>query len=255
MIKINSTDNLAGISISGDYDDMERLVDAFYAITVDQFDRKKARYVEMSTRVLGLCYDIRHAMQGDREIDLVANGMNEEKMKWHSTIAPRNNVYYKCNYLYPEMFFVTLALNELIKLRMNELAKTKYLVEPLHKQVIWDETIAILRLFQAEFMACVREVLSEAAFRRWIALMNNSALAIENIAGQYIDLQNIKYLEMSKEKRCKNLSIMAKRIADFAHDRDHTEIKAIVVEAAKLHDCAQDSISLVGLEYPDEIEW
>ncbi len=32
----------------------------------------------MSTRVLGVCYDVRHAYQGDREIELVDNGMTAE---------------------------------------------------------------------------------------------------------------------------------------------------------------------------------
>lgn len=37
--------------------------------------------------------------------------MTEDKMKWYSIIAPKNNLYFSCNYLYPEMFFAMLALN------------------------------------------------------------------------------------------------------------------------------------------------
>ena len=37
-----------------------------------------------------------------------------------------NDVYYKCNYLYPEMFFIMLALNELVKIRIRELVKGKH---------------------------------------------------------------------------------------------------------------------------------
>ena len=256
MIIIKNTENLAGVCISGDFNDLDKLVDAFYAITIDEFSEKHKNHIDISTRVLGLCYDIRHAFQGDREIELVANGMDQDKMKFHSIIAPQNNVYYKCNYLYPEMFFVMLALNELAKLRIRELVKSRHVYnEALDKNVIWDDTIATIRSFQGEFMKCVKEVLTEASFKRWLKLMNGDYLNIWEIAGQYVDLQNIRFINMSKEKRLKNLTIIAKRIAEFRTENEHGNIKEVVVEAAKEDGCAEGSIRLKGIDYPEEIVW
>ncbi len=256
MIIIKNTENLAGVCISGDFNDLEKLVDAFYAITIDEFSAKYQTYIAISTRVLGLCYDVRHAFQGDREVELVANGMDQDKMKFHSIIAPPNNVYYKCNYLYPEMFFVMLALNELVKLRIKELLKSRPVYnDALDKNVIWDDTISTIRSFQGEFMKCVKEVLTEASFKRWLKLMNGDYINIEQIAGQYVDLLNIKYINMSKEKRLKNLTIIAKRIAEFRTDDEHSDIKEVVVGAAKEYGCAEGNIRLEGIEYPEEFEW
>jgi hypothetical protein len=75
------------------------------------------------------------------------------------------------------------------------------------------------------------------------------------ITGQYVDLQNIKYINMNKEKRLKNLSIIAKRIAEFRTDPEHREIKEVVADAAKEQGCLEGDIRLKGIEYPDEILW
>lgn len=256
MITITNTPNLTGVTISGDFNDLYNLVEAFHEIAIDEYSEKHHRYIEISTRVLGLCYDIRHAYQGDREVELVDNDMTEDKMKWHSIIAPKNNVYYSCNYLYPEMFVVMLALNELVELRIKDLTKTKFIYkEAMDKKVIWDETIAIIRLFQAEFVKCVNGTFSDASFARWLNLMNGSYIGIEDIAGQYVDLLNIKYISMAKEKRMKNLSSIAKRIVEFSYDNEHKEIKEVVMEAAKEHQCEPGAIRLQGIDYPEDFEW
>ena len=94
MLAIKNTPNLTGVTISGDYYDFYNLVEAFHEITINEYSEKRHQYIEISTRVLGLCYDIRHAYQGDREVELVDNNMTEDKMKWHSSITPKSNVYW-----------------------------------------------------------------------------------------------------------------------------------------------------------------
>jgi len=256
MIKIKNTENLTGVTISGDYNDLYSLFDTFHEIVIGEESEKHRCYIEMSIRVLGLCYDVRHSFQGDRDVELVDNNMNEEKMKWHSIITPKSNVYYKCNYLYPEMFFIMLALNELLELRIRDLTKSKYILkEALDKNVVWDDKIAIIRVFQAEFVKCVKEVLAEASFNRWLKVMNEDYLNIQNIAGQFVDVVNIKYINMSKEKRLKNLSSIAKRIAEYRYDKEHNEIKDLVEAAAKEYGCLQGDIRLKGIDYPEDIVW
>lgn len=256
MITMQNTENLTGVTISGDYLDLNKMVEAFHEITIDESSEKYARYIDMSTRVLGTCYDIRHAMQGDREVVLVENGIIDDKMRYHATITSTHNVYYGCNCLYPEMFFITMALNRLVTVRMRELVKSRYVYnDALDKNAVWDETIAVIRTFQAEFMKCVQKVLSEASFRRWLNLMNSDYIHIEDMAGQYLDLCNIKYINMSREQRLKNLSKIAKRIAEFSMDAEHQEIKQVVVQAAQEYGCSEEDIRLQGIEYPEEIVW
>lgn len=256
MLVIKNTENLVGVSISGDFDDLYNLVDAFHKITIKEYSEKHPSYIDISTRVLGLCYDVRHAYQGDRNVELVDNNMIDEKMKWHSVITSKKNVYYKCDYFYPEMFFVMIALNDLVKLRMRELSKSKHIYKSaMDKSVIWDDTIATIRIFQAEFVKCVKETFTETSFKKWLNLMNGDFYCMEQIAGQYVDMLNIKYINMTKEKRLKNLLSMAKRIAEFNMDDEHKEIKQVVSQAAKKHGCPEGEIRLKGIDYPEEILW
>ena len=193
---------------------------------------------------------------GDIGVELVDNNMDGNKMKWHSIIAPENNVYYKCNSLYPEMFFIILALNELVNLRIVELTKAKYVYkEALAGKVIWDDTIATIRSFQAEFAKCVKGTIKETSFTRWINFMNKDYLFIRGMAGQYVDVLNIKYIKMTAGKRLKSLTSIARMIAEYEYDEEHEQIKEAVEEAAKEYGCAQGEIRLQGIEYPEDIKW
>lgn len=257
MITIKNTENLTGVAISGDFDDLYNLVEALHEITVDEDDVKHQNYFEMSTRILGLCYDLRHAYMGDREVELRDNNMDEDKMKWHSIIAPKSNVYYSCNCLYPEMFFAMLALNELVELKIKDLTKKRYISrdEVLSGKVVWDKDIAAIRTFQAQFSECVQGTIKETAFTRWANFMNKDYLLIRCMAGQYLDVLNVKYIKMTKEKRLKSLTAIAKRIAEYENDEEHDEIKHVVSKAAKEYGCQEGEIRLHGIEYPEDILW
>ncbi|NLJ59148.1 MAG: hypothetical protein GX339_09935 [Tissierellia bacterium] len=255
MIKFENTDNLTGVSLIGDYYDFYNLVEAFHTITVDDYSEKNTEYIEMSIRVLGVCYDIRHAYQGDREVVFMDNNMDDDKMKYHSIISSTKNVYYKCNLLYPEMLYLNIALNRLVLLRMQELSKTKQLdALPFNRKVIWDDTIAVIRNFQAEFAKCVKEILTERKFVLWLGYMNDEQY-IEYMYHQYLDLINLEYLDMSKEKRINNFNKITRRIANYPYDEDHMQIKLSADEAAKMYNCHKSEIIFSNMDYPEFIEW
>jgi hypothetical protein len=194
---------------------------------------------------------------GDREVEFRDNNMDEDKMKWHSIIAPKNNLYYSCNCLYPEMFFAMLALNELVELRIMDLTKKKYISrdEVLSGKVVWDKDIAAIRAFQAQFAECVKGTIKEVTFTRWNNFMNKGYLLIRWMAGQYVDVLNVRYIKMTKEKRLKNLTSIARRIAEYENDEEHDEIKRLVSKAAKEYSCSEGEIRLHGIEYPEDIIW
>ena len=107
MISIKSTPKLNGITIQGDFDDLNNLYEAISDYTTFYIDgilnEIEAEYVkehgvaikdmtaeqrdtffqlnqseityfeELRENILGLCYDIRHAYQGDRNIETVEN--------------------------------------------------------------------------------------------------------------------------------------------------------------------------------------
>ena len=226
MITVENTENLTGVKISGDFYDFQALVDAFYAVSIDEDDTRNSKYFDNSTRVLGLCYDIRHAFMGDREITLVENGMTRELMVFHSQITPEKNVYFEVNYLYPETIFVTAALNELIDIyqKKNSKPKNEYFAA-VNKAVIWDNHVAILRVFQAAFCNCIRETLTPTTFTRWLNTMNERYSHVLLMSGHYLDYKNLEYLKLDKEKRQKKLSSISKSIIEYTYDPIHEEMR------------------------------
>ena len=257
MISMRNTENLAGVIISGDYNDFYELVDAFHEVTIDEYSERHRSYYDVSIRLLGICYDIRHAYMGDREIAFVDNHMSEHKMAWHGVIAPQQNLHYECNILYTEMIFSMLVINELIDIRMQELVKSKHLLYKAYtdKKVIWDRTIIVLRGFQSAFAKCVQDTITPNSYSRWLKTITEPYINISSIATQYLDLITIKWIDWTKEKRLKTLTSITRRIADFWNDHEHNEIKKEVALAAREYNCSESEIRMRGYDYPDEIEW
>lgn len=109
MIRVSMTENLGGFEISGDFYDLEELYVSIYNVlgeTEYEYEGKD------ELRILGLCYDLRHANMCDRDLKYVENCVHDEAIKYHGMILPHKNVYSSFKILYPEMVFVMLSLNE-----------------------------------------------------------------------------------------------------------------------------------------------
>lgn len=76
MIAIESTANHAGVTIKGDFFDLYALYDALHEVVGDDYEYPY--FYDVRLRVLALCYDLRHAFMGDREVAFVDNGLDEE---------------------------------------------------------------------------------------------------------------------------------------------------------------------------------
>ena len=74
MIKVRNTPQLAGITILGDYEDLDALYDAVSNYSRFFLNHQDNDYAENCLEcLLGLCYDLRHAYQGDRGYESVEN--------------------------------------------------------------------------------------------------------------------------------------------------------------------------------------
>ncbi len=207
-------------------------------------------------RVLGLCYDIRHASQGDREIFTEENGIADFHLEAYEKIVPKQNVYFSCNILYPEMILNMMALNELIQLRISQLVKSKYQFDAaFDKKVVWDKSIAVIRMLQAAFQEAVEDVLSGPSFSRWQNLIHNKYIDIYRITGPFIDSWNLKYLKMSREERSKKILTVTKRFAEYRQDSENARYRRAIDQAMAEHGCAEEDLRFNGMDYPEEIEW
>lgn len=251
MIKMKFTENLTGVAISGDFNDLYDLVDAFYYITIPEDDKKYSRFIDISTRVLGFCYDIRHAYMGDRSVLLEENGMDRDKMMWHGIIAPENNVYYECNCLFPEMVFCLLAIDTLVEIKAGDISKNR-LFEFNDRKVLWNKQLSTLRLLQSQFVECVEEVHEKQAnFSRWLNIVSR-AKSVNGILNCYIDLLNLSYLKLDKANRLKKINAFTKRVAEFYHDPEHRDLK---MEIEELRYEYNDPHYSINFHYPEKIIW
>jgi|GEM_PF-222735 len=260
MIRVTNTPNLTGITVSGDFDDLDTLVDAIYDVTVSDYDedltKKDLRYLTISIRVLGFAYDVRHAAQGDREIYTEPNGLQE----WHDeglgATLPRANVRFACNILYPEAILVMMALNDLVKHRMHRLARSRYDFEaPLHKNVINDRTIAVIRLFQSAFADAIGDVLSKQSLTRWRNIVHDRITDVIGITHPFVDTWNLRYLDMNREARAKKLVTITKRFSEYRYDAENMGYRRAIDRAVEEKGWDENNLRFDGLEYPEEIEW
>lgn len=248
MITVENTPNNLGVTISGDQHDFDRLYDALHAVVADETYAPSARL-----RVLGICYDIRHALMGNRDYTFVPNGLTDEIKKYQAIMAPDKNVYLRINVLWPELLFIQFALNMFSERYVKSLAKNAYMSEYYtHPKVIWDETFAQVRLFQAAIATGIQNTVSDTSYRRMVNIMTRYDWRAYAYFTQYIDVLNDKFIAMTPEKRLKNITIMAKRIAE--PNDDYRQLEKEVSQAALKYNCSTDEIRL-DIEYPEHLEW
>lgn len=251
MIFAKNTFHNMGVSIYGDYQDFENLYEALHHVVVDEDE--SSEYFSASIRVLGVCYEIRHALMGNRDFEFVDNGLNDEKKKRMALVAPDKNMYLKINVLWPEILFVNVALNDFLELyakRQLNIKQSNNLYA--EAKISWDRTIAQVRMFQAAVTECLRETISKGAFTRLINIMNQDYMYTNGYKTQYIDVLNDRFINMDSEHRLKNISIFAKRIAE--RDKEYRELESDLLEEARKRNCSILDLR-VAINYPEEIIW
>lgn len=239
MLSIESTEQLTGARISGDYWDLDEFINAVSEVLGDEnryYDYQGAR-----SRILGVCYELRHATKGDHNIEFVANGIHKGIIKKHDLIAPDKNVYFSVEILWPELIFTTIALNDFIK---------------LHNEIIdnssWNLDVAIIRKFQSIVAECLKELLSEDHFLVFMQLMKSKSPNYFRYATQYVDILNLEYIKLSKEERKENLAAFAIRL--IIEDEEYLALKEQILETANVTKNEIHQLPLL-MKYPEDIEW
>lgn len=242
MITIKPTPNYAGVEITGDFYDFDQLYEALHKIVGHEDEHPE--YFNARIQILGLCYDLRHAKMGHREYTFIDHGLDEDTMKWMGVVGTRKNLYLSFKVYYPEILFVIMSLHDFIKIYK-------------HDKVIprdWDVTVTTIQQFQATFIRSLEQILTPHTFKMMLSNMRRYNVTFRDYFTQYIDLLTIRFLNWDKEKRLKNISIMAKRIAE--QGEEYQKLKHDILAVAKLHNCPPSEISY-NKEYPDyhEIDW
>ena len=216
MIKLTNTPNMTGVCIAGDTDDFEALYDALHTVVGPEefaFGLAEARM-----RVLGLCYDLRHALMGNRNVEFEEHGITAEQMKYLAIVGPTQNLYVSFEMYWPELLYVSFVLNEFIESYERNQKK------PIHT---WNESRAVVRLFQSKVLKLAQEVMPEKPFVTFKKSTDGTSLFsyrfYADLYTQFVDYLNLQWIEMNPEERPKKLHLIAKRLHQHSSEYEKLE--------------------------------
>lgn len=258
MILAKPTENLTGVTVEGSFDDFYEITDSIYRMTGFE-ERYDDFYWGVKNRLLAVCYDIRHAYMGDREVKLVDNGVHDEMMKWHSMILPKQEVRFSVNILFPEAVFVALSVPELFSWsRRNYGQRAKKLENtiafPPLKYADYIRDTAVIDTLLAAILGALAEAIGDDEFEELCRIKENQYVDLFlDYATQYVDKCNLEYLKTIPEKRKDKLRNIAKRFIKqpVAYKKSKSEFEY----SAKQHNCSMHELYDPKMEYPEEILW
>ena len=242
MLRVQMTPNLLGFKISGDYDDLNELYDAIWDLTVKEDDdpndrRSKSSLDEiiMSTRLLALNYDLRHAYQGDRGIELVDSGMSEWVEAKSGTPLVKKNVLFTVNVLYPEAMYELLVINYLVFKRIRDvIGRFSFTNEfETSEKLMTDTSIWVARAYVAKVLAAVQEEATPGRFSRLRKACVRRQELIPFMYQQWLDDINADYCHMTPKERAQNLNLIVQQLVDHLQYEDYHEMTAEIDDYAK----------------------
>lgn len=239
MLTIQTTEQLTGVIISGDYWDLVGLIDAISEVIGDEkryFDFQASR-----TRILQFLIELRKAKSAEKNIDFVANGLNKGIKHERNVVAPEKNVYYSVEVLLPEIIFTAIALNDFIQLHQETVDDSD-----------WNIEIASIRYFQSLIANVLEEFMDKEQYTMFLVLLHAKRPAFFRYATQYVDVLNLEYLKLSTEERKQSIPMFAIRY--LADDEGYQVLKEELLSLSNLQKKELHEYALT-LRYPESIEW
>lgn len=228
MLSIKPTEHLLGITIQGDYDDLQNMVDSINRITgLD--DDPEGMYYGVKDRLRGICYDIRNACQPDGQTKPV-------------------------KILFPEALFVAASVPKMcIYSRMyygGQKADDTGLRHPLSKFYMDRSNLDHLC---AGIWSALEIVAGEAESDKILQMYERENEPYQHYAVQYIDRCNVELVKTPFEKRGDKLRNIAKRIVKKSSG--YNRLESDVKYWAKEHKTSIYKLYDPGLEFPEAIDW
>lgn len=239
MITIQSTEQLTGVHISGDYWDFNMLIEAIYALTGDE--NRYYDYQGSRKRLLGTCLKLRQASEGEHTIEFVTNGIHKGIARKKQQIYPEKNIYFAVDLFMPELIFTALVLNDFVALYKETMDDSE-----------WSLPVCIVRQFQAQVADCLEAFMTEEHFVLFLATLHTKSPIFFRYATQYVDMLNIEYLALSKEEREQHLTAYALRL--LTEDDTYEALKQQLIAITNYSKKALHEIEL-SLKYPEIIHW
>ena len=242
MLKVELTENYAGVTIYGDYNDLDFLYDSIsYLIHGDP-----SSYGEytMQNHLYGFLYDVRHAYQGDREAILVDNYLQNYKRKWleiRKKDVTEHNVYFCFNYLLPDIFL--------------DMVLIKHFIRKVDKKVndVYNPYINMVNYFYSLVLHSIENILTEIKFNKIKKGLLESVVTDSIFIPQWFEIISIDYSKMTKKQREKEFMHIMDAIYNYGDYEDYLKMKIDIEKLCKEKNCSLDDLHYE--DYPEEIEW
>ena len=251
MLTIKPTKKLMGVTIQGDYNDLQELQEAIYRMCGEN-DIDDPHY-SIRNRLLGLCYDIRHAYQGDRDVELKDNAFTKELSEWHEIKADSKNVYYSVDVLFTEALFIAITVPSLFEDGLAYYGSKRKLSggRTGYKYSYYKTDIAYLSLLCSKIWGALEEVLDTKDFEKLMKLYECSNETYENYAAQYVEKLSRELDVTAVEKRKSKLNGIAKRL--ITKTNSYYAIEEFINDTAKECRCHPSALML-DIPYPETID-
>ena len=242
MLKVELTENYAGVTIYGDYNDLDFLYDSIsYLIHGDP--SSDGEYT-MQNHLYGFLYDVRHAYQGDREAILVDNYLQDYKRKWleiRKKDATEHNVYFCFNYLLPDIFL--------------DMVLIKHFIRKVDKKVndVYNPYINMVNYFYSLVLHSIENILTEIKFNKIKKGLLESVVTDSIFIPQWFEIISIDYSKMTKKQREKEFMHIMDAIYNYSDYEDYLKMKIDIEKLCKEKNCSLDDLHYE--DYPEEIEW
>lgn len=234
MLTIKPTPNLAGLAISGDSEDLQRLYDAFLEIIGDEQEPGDP-YEMPALYILAACYELRQALMGNRSVEFIDNRLDSNARQTLKTLGPQHNVYFKTRILLPELLFDVMALGDFVENYSRRV-----------KPAALNRDIQMVQLFQAEVTAALQSLLDPPAAVRLARLIFGRVHRYRGFHTQYVDHLTAKFLRLAPEKRRTQIVPLARKLNEKGPDY-------LRLESELLMTAAQLGCPVVDLESVDEL--
>lgn len=242
MLKVELTENYAGVTIYGDYNDLDYLYDAIY-----QFIKEEANSLGeymMQNHIYGFLYEVRHAYQGDRDVILVDNNLQDSKRQWHGIKkkdVTEHNMYFSFNYLLPDIFLDMMIIRDFmgnVDKKVND---------------FYNPYINMVNYFYSSVLHSLEEFLTKIKFNKIKKGLLESVVIESMFIPQWFEIISVDYAKMTKKQREKEFMHIMDAIYNYRDYEDYLKMKIDMEKLCKEKHCSLDDLHYEN--YPEEIEW
>ncbi|MGN1343188.1 MAG: DUF6904 family protein [Traorella sp.] len=222
MLKTKVTENYTGITISGDYQDLNYLYDCiYYFLDFEAMDEKEEM---VKNHIYGFLYDVRHAYQGDREV-----------------IQEDDTIYYSFSYVFTELVTDMVYLKNIICRRYMKKID-EFTVE-----------LNFIKYFYSLVIQSCNEFVGKGKINKFKKMLHDYPGDENIICPQWFDSVSVRYINSTKSERVKNFTSFMDQLINYSEYDAYYKMYQNVMTF--LNENGEYFSNIVCCDYPDSIEW